>query len=422
MSRQRPFRAHQHALANLVGAIVTGEATAVTDILAAVTPGGGKSLLPVIAAARLIEAGRIERVCWVVPRDSLRLQAEEAFADPFWRGALAHGLSVRAADNEPDPIRGLAGYVTTYQAVTAAPELHLAEIRRPRTLLVVDEVHHLPALSAAEPAARDPDEAAAWSRALLPLLEAASLRLLLSGTLERADGRRILWLPYRRAGAVRGDEVDLAAPGWAVVGYSRAQALAERAVLPVRFGALDGEAEWLDEERRRIGPQRLSGAPGGAPAALFTALRTGFADDLLRRAFAAARELRASRREARGTPAGGTARGLGKLLVVAPDQENARRYLARLRGWMGRRDAGEAAIATSDEPGAAETLAAFRLLPRPSVLVTVAMAYEGLDAPEVAVVAALTHIRSRAWLEQMIARATRIDPDAGPYEDQAAVV
>ena len=34
---------------------------------------------------------------------------------------------------------------------------------------------------------------------------------------------------------------------------------------------------------------------------------------------------------------------------------------------------------------------------------TVAMAYEGLDAPEVAVVAALTHIRSRPWLEQMVA-------------------
>ncbi len=68
MSRQRPLRAHQRALANLVGAIVTGEATGVTDILAAVTPGGGKSLLPLIAAARLIEAGRIERICWVVPR------------------------------------------------------------------------------------------------------------------------------------------------------------------------------------------------------------------------------------------------------------------------------------------------------------------------------------------------------------------
>ena len=50
------------------------------------------------------------------------------------------------------------------------------------------------------------------------------------------------------------------------------------------------------------------------------------------------------------------------------------------------------------------------------------MAYEGLDAPEVAVVAALTHIRSRPWLEQMIARATRVDPHAGAYETQRALV
>ena len=67
-------------------------------------------------------------------------------------------------------------------------------------------------------------------------------------------------------------------------------------------------------------------------------------------------------------------------------------------------------------------LAAFRLRPEPSILVTVAMAYEGLDAPEVAVVAALTHIRSRPWLEQMVARATRVDPRAGPYEAQRALV
>ena len=50
------------------------------------------------------------------------------------------------------------------------------------------------------------------------------------------------------------------------------------------------------------------------------------------------------------------------------------------------------------------------------------MAYEGLDAPEVAVVAALTHIRSRPWLEQMVARATRVDPHAGPYATQRALV
>jgi hypothetical protein len=38
------------------------------------------------------------------------------------------------------------------------------------------------------------------------------------------------------------------------------------------------------------------------------------------------------------------------------------------------------------------------------------------------VVAALTNIRSHPWLEQMIARATRVDPHAGRYEDQSALV
>jgi superfamily II DNA or RNA helicase len=238
-SPQRPLRAHQRALANLIAAIASGEATGVTDILAAVTPGGGKSLLPVIAT-RLIEAGKVERICWVVPRDSLRLQAEEAFADPVWRAALAHGLSLRAADNEPDPSRGLAGYVTTYQAIAAAPELHLSETRRYRTLLVVDEVHHLPTLREHEPttpasvprSAHAAEDASAWSRALLPLLQSATLRLFLSGTLERADGRPILWLPYRAGPEAGTREVDLEAPGWAIIGYSRAQAVAERAIRP----------------------------------------------------------------------------------------------------------------------------------------------------------------------------------------------
>src|SRR4051795_9751808 len=148
----RPLRSHQRQLVGVIEAIASGRTNA-RDILAAVTPGGGKSLLPVIAASRLIASGMVERVCWVVPRDSLRLQAEEAFADPAWRAALGHSLALRAADNTPDPSRGLAGYITTYQAVAAAPDLHLRELRRHRTLLVVDEVHHLPALAEVDPAA-----------------------------------------------------------------------------------------------------------------------------------------------------------------------------------------------------------------------------------------------------------------------------
>jgi len=47
----RPLRRHQRVIDRLMQAIAAGE-TPVRDVLAAVTPGGGKSLLPVIAARR----------------------------------------------------------------------------------------------------------------------------------------------------------------------------------------------------------------------------------------------------------------------------------------------------------------------------------------------------------------------------------
>jgi hypothetical protein len=50
------------------------------------------------------------------------------------------------------------------------------------------------------------------------------------------------------------------------------------------------------------------------------------------------------------------------------------------------------------------------------------MAYEGLDVPAITHIACLTHIRSKPWIEQMIARATRFDGEAGPWEEQMAYV
>ena len=81
---------------------------------------------------------------------------------------------------------------------------------------MVDEVHHLPALADTDPdtAARtDEEQASAWSQAILPLLECATVRLLLSGTLERADGKSILWLPYRKGVKARTREIELDASG-----------------------------------------------------------------------------------------------------------------------------------------------------------------------------------------------------------------
>jgi superfamily II DNA or RNA helicase len=52
------------------------------------------------------------------------------------------------------------------------------------------------------------------------------------------------------------------------------------------------------------------------------------------------------------------------------------------------------------------------------VIVTVAMAYEGLSIPEISHIICLTRIRSVPWIEQMTARANRISPCGGEYDEQ----
>ena len=56
------------------------------------------------------------------------------------------------------------------------------------------------------------------------------------------------------------------------------------------------------------------------------------------------------------------------------------------------------------------------------ILVTIAMAYEGMDCPPVTHIICLTNVRSVPWIEQMVARAVRVDSNAGPYESQVAFV
>ena len=158
-------------------------------------------------------------------------------------------------------------------------------------------------------------------------------------------------------------------------------------MLPVTFGALDGEAEWRDRWTRSAASDRSGRRRRLAHAALFTALRTGFADALLRGAFEACRDHRTARRR-RSAPARRRSRGLGKLLVVAPDQANARRYLELLRKPCPAAQATHGARRHERCADAQEALAAFRLRPEPAILVTVAMAYEGLDAPGVSDIAA----------------------------------
>lgn len=67
------LRKHQEEMLQICDQIKAG-VSSVRIIIASVTPGGGKSLLPVIAAARLIPTVA-DAICWIAPRQSLQKQA-----------------------------------------------------------------------------------------------------------------------------------------------------------------------------------------------------------------------------------------------------------------------------------------------------------------------------------------------------------
>ena len=382
------LRTHQADFDRTISAIIAG--SPVRDIVAHVTPGGGKSTLP-IQAGRLITAGLADRICWICPRASLQDQAERNFIDPFFRRMFGHNLLIRSSTNDENPSRGLAGFVTTYQAIAVDDQKTvLRDLERLRYILVLDEFHHL---------AADGE----WTEPIRELYGRAHYRILMTGTLARGDEKRIAFVPYQEfvPGEFRPWSKECA--NTTLITYSRRDALADRAIIPLEFHFADGVAEW-QKESGAVTKARLSTGRGDANKALYTALKTEYAQELLA---AGINHWKSYGWDGRN----------GTVLVVAASIESAKEYTALLK-----RQGLLAEIATSDD-----TLEAVKQIKalkggKLKILVCVGMCYEGLDCPSISHIIILTNIRSIPWMEQCVARAVRIDPLAGPYETQKGFI
>lgn len=383
------LRRHQSQFQDIVQRIARG-ASKVRYIGVQVTPGGGKSALPMILGKELAEsAGYL--ICWVVPRDALRRQAERDATDKQKRQLFGHQLTLRAAGNDWNPSRGNDGYVTNYQAIAQNPQLHWEEFEQRPYVLVLDECHHIPFKGESDDA-----EEAKYYNAIAPLVERAKIVVFMSGTLERHDGHKVAFWPYERFG---GDEspitkTDASMPEWAFVRYTRKDALEEQAIVPLHFYAMDGRARWYDpktDEERDVNSMAES-SRRDASAVLQVVLETDYANQLLDKCAVDWQTYKA------------TVYHAAKLLVIAPNISTAKEYSQHLR-----RSNFDALIATSDDSQQAKDHIN-RFKKNADILVTVGMAYEGLDVPQITHVACLTNIRSRPWIEQCICRANRTAP------------
>lgn len=383
------LRQNQADMLRIVNEIIAG--SPVKNIIVSSYPGTGKSTIPIIAG-KLITAKLADKIAWICPRLSLQDQGERLFLDPFFRQMFNHNLTIRSSTNEHNPSRNTAGWIGTYQALMMdSRQIALNDFLHRRYILVLDEAHHAEA------------EDGSWTKSLVALYEHAAFRVLMSGTMCRGDGKKIAFTPYRECGGGAFLPCMEGSEDTAVIEYSRADALRERAILPVSFFFSNGVAKW----------QKLSGKVVEASIAtakdqshaLFTALNTEYAEELLSAAIDHWANYRAQMN--RGA----------KLLVVCASIKDAKRMHGKLRDWGHR-----AEIATSEDGKDAQRAIKAYKSKAVDILVSVAMASEGLDCPAISHIACLTNVRSYPWITQMVARAVRVDPAGGPYETQRAYV
>jgi len=370
----------------LIEEVIAG--SPVRTALLKATPGAGKSSIPIIAG-KLITADIADALAWFVPREKLQHQGECNFQDPFFRDMFQHSLSIRSSTNEQDPCRGLDGFITTYQALGVDSFGTVQqEIKKKRYIVILDEFHHA-------------EYDGIWHKALAPIVKDAEFLILMTGTLERGNGKRIAFAPYRELGNQY--EPDLQpGPKTKAIEYTRQDALKDRAIIPLKFRFHDGASTWKDKDSGKeitVKSIARTDEKQSGPA-VYTALSTEYAEELLSIGLEHWHEYKRENRRS-------------KFLVVTANISHARKAIK----FLNNRNYG-AAIATSHESvEAARAIDQFKFGDL-DILVTIAMAYEGLDVPPLTHIVCLTHIRSTPWIEQMVARAVRIDHQAGPYESQ----
>ena len=407
LSQLKKFRKHQRELNDWFRDNVVDGKLMTDTVTLDVTPAGGKSTLPSIMARHLISQDIIDLVVWVTPRQNLSKQAAEDFfvergewfsevrGERFYNPY--HGRrrknTVPLLSEKEIYQENVRCYTTTYNSILSAfteqkKGLHDYMFSKYRCALVLDECHHL-ADTGDQP----------FTEAIKPLREAAVITMVMTGTADRQDRKQIYGLKYDKDASSQ-----LYKPNCDIK-YSRSDAVGEGAKLPITFHVVDGIWNFEEEENCTdfeaekssvTGEVVLSTADDAQRKHVFKHGMNTDSEWVAKTIDDACKDFIESRQL--------TAYPHAQMIVVLTLQSDSDYWARHIRREHGLK----VALAVSNNDEAAVEIDAFRKGAY-DVLVTVGMAYEGLDAPAVTHMAVLRNIRSEPFLEQCFDRATRID-------------
>jgi len=398
----RKPRQHQTAFADelkRINAGMTARPVTVLDIL----PGGGKSALPQMNTWR-IDKGLIDAIIWVVPWKSLKKQACTGFNGNAFNPVYAaidrdnEAPLIPTSDfnpRNPDRIKPVRVVVASYAGVAHNPEIYKDFMEKYRCDLFLDEVHHL---CENEPGEED---AKNWGKAIGELAPLAKHVFAMGGTLD--NGQVIPFVNYEVAGERSYHVADIT--------YGFGDAIKEEAIIQIEPMRVNGYAEFSHKGEKREVILKDAKSIKESKQALRTCIVTGdYAQDMLA---AAAKSFLQHQRFLEQFDYS------SKMLVVAPDTKAADSYKEFLEHRFGsemrvavahtNQRKGDSPHDTIEDFKKADGYPHSRDRKQYECLVTVGMAYEGLDVPDISHLVALTFTRSKAWITQMIARAWRVD-------------
>jgi superfamily II DNA or RNA helicase len=358
------------------------------------TPGSGKSGLTKVAIHESIKRG-IKRFLIVVPRKSLQQQMIDDLRKETFGGPL-----LAASNTGNRTVWDYRIVVCTIQKLIKEHKHYEKFVAAEDSVVFIDEAHHLAGREDGDEP-EDVDEAdvadgSEWKKKVAPTVNAATFAFCMSGTPFRGDGQPIPFLIYDESGQPKFD-----------IAYGRAKAILDGAIRPTNWRLMDGKATF--ERWRKEFETNLSEAPKAIES---NALRTVLGNPAFRNwmLLEALKDWLAYRRRTNHK---------SKAIILAPSQKVAHELAALIESTIGM----QVAVAISEKKNAHEALNQFRTTEIFDVLVTVQMAYEGLDVPSATHLICLSRFRKQGWLEQAFARVTRIDRHCPvPPQEQSAFI
>ena len=427
------LRRHQHALVSNLARYAHGSLSDVNShgaMVAEALPGGGKSLLGVMCASSLVGAGIYKRALWVTPRKNLVYQAKDDVRQWPQVGATQDNIEwAKAAVFNPGNIlareveggideinlgrsEGGREYVlglASYQLISTNPARFLRWVSQAPTFLILDEAQLLYGYD--DMLGEESPKDSCWREKMCDIVEAArksraaSWFLLMSGRLSRADRSTVPWVDYG-PGVPPTQDPERMYPKAHIV-YDLADAQADQSHVTIDFDFYNGQSKFacndeVVEQELRLGSSRHYGNLIRAWLSDKRVWQTVI-DDMLQSI--------SKYNESVGCQS--------RWIVIAHSIDQADEYAAYLSSV---KQKPLCIHQQKTEMFVRNELRAFRRRERGYTgIVSVEMAYLGLNVPDLSHMAYMHDIRTDEWLWQAIHRVTRNDYKSSvPYKDQIA--